>query len=95
MKNALVEEHDSIRMVKRYHGLLQPVYSIVTNEIACIESHLTLQMSFKAIDNSVGPNGLVLTLLVFGAYSRMTKLDILFPSISKRAVAMKKAGDKV
>jgi len=32
-------------------------------------------MAFKAINNSIGPNGLVPTLLVFGAYPHITNLD--------------------
>jgi len=34
-------------------------------------------MSFKAINDSAGPNGLVYTLLVYGAYPRMVKSDPL------------------
>ena len=95
VKNALVEAHHSIGMVERYHGPLRRVYSIVTSEIPGIEPDLALQMSFKAINDSVGPNGLVPTLLVFGAYPRMTELDAPSPSISQRAMAMKKAMDEV
>ena len=51
-------------------------------------------MSFKAINNSVGPNGLVPTLLVFGAYPRMTESDAPAPSITQRVIAMRKAIDE-
>jgi hypothetical protein len=34
-------------------------------------------MSFKAINDSIGPDSLVPTLLVYGAYLRMTKSDPL------------------
>ena len=52
-------------------------------------------MSFKAIHDSVGPNGLVPTLLVFGAYPRMTESDAPSPSITQCVMAIKKAMDKV
>ena len=52
-------------------------------------------MFFKAINDLVGPNGLVFTLLVFGAYPRITELDALTSSITQRAIAMKKAIDEV
>ena len=95
IKNAPVEAHHSIGMVERYHGPLQRVYSIIITEISGIEPELALQMSFKAINDSVGPNGLVPTLLVFGAYPRMTELDAPSPSITQRGIAMKKAMDEV
>ena len=82
VKNAPVDVHHSISMVERYHGPLRRVYSIIITKIPGIKADLTLQMFFKAINNSVGPNGLVSTLLVFGTYPRMTKMDAPFPSIT-------------
>jgi len=32
-------------------------------------------MAVKAVNNTAGPNGLVPTFLVYGAYLRMSKLD--------------------
>jgi hypothetical protein len=47
-----------------------------------------LQMAVKAINNSAGPDGIVPTLLVFGAYSRLTEIDPPSPSVTKRAEAI-------
>ena len=52
-------------------------------------------MFFKAINNSVGPNNLVLTLLVFGAYPHMTNIDIPLSSINQLSIAIYKAMEKV
>lgn len=52
-------------------------------------------MLFKAINHSIGFNGLVSTLLVFGAYSKMTEQDASFLSITERATAMLKVIDEV
>jgi hypothetical protein len=38
-------------------------------------------MAFKAINDSVGPNGLIPTLLVFGAYLRMVESDAPNPIV--------------
>ena len=38
-------------------------------------------MAVKAVGDTAGPGGLVLTLLVYGAYPRMTNLDPPAPSI--------------
>ena len=95
IKNAPVETHHSIGMVERYHGPLRQVYSIITTEIPGIKPELALQISFKAINDSVGPNGLVSTRLVFGAYPKMSELDVPSASITQRATAMKKAMNEV
>ena len=52
-------------------------------------------MAVKALNDTIGPNGLVLTLLVFGTFPRMLELDPLAPSITKRAAAIRKAIIKV
>jgi hypothetical protein len=44
-----------------------------------------LQMAVKAINNLVGPDGIVLTLLVFSAYPRLTEIDPLSSLVTKRA----------
>jgi hypothetical protein len=38
-------------------------------------------MAFKANNDSAGPNGLVPTLLVFGAYLRMAEADAPSPTV--------------
>ena len=48
-------------------------------------------MAVKAVNDTTSPNGLVLTLLVFSAYLRMTKLDLLALLITARAIAVHKA----
>ena len=48
-------------------------------------------MAFKAFNDTASPNGLVFTLLVFGAYPWMAKLDIPLPTVIQRVNAVKKA----
>jgi len=48
-------------------------------------------MAVKAINDIAGPNGLVPTLLVFGAYPRMTSADLPALSIIKRSKAIQDA----
>ena len=42
-------------------------------------------MAVKAINDTAGPNGLVPTLLVYGAYLRISNLGPPAPSIMERA----------
>ena len=47
-------------------------------------------MAVKAVNNTAGPNGLVPTLLVYGAYLRISNLDPPAPSITERAAIIRK-----
>ena len=47
-------------------------------------------MAIKAVNNTTGPNGLVPTLLVYGAYLRMSNLDPPAPSITEQAAVIQK-----
>ena len=46
-------------------------------------------MAVKAVNDSAGPNGIVPTLLVFSAYPRLTKMDPLSLSVTKRIEAIR------
>ena len=50
-----------------------------------------LQMAVKAVNDTAGPDRLVPTLLVFGAYPRMTAESLPSPSMVKRSEAVQKA----
>jgi hypothetical protein len=52
-------------------------------------------MAVKAVNDTAGLNRLVPTLLVYGAYLRMTNLDPPAPSITDRATAIRKAMSKI
>jgi hypothetical protein len=52
-------------------------------------------MAVKAINNTAGPNGLVPTLLVYGAYLRISNLDPPALSITEQAAIIRKAMAKI
>ncbi|KAI1006916.1 hypothetical protein K3495_g1304 [Podosphaera aphanis] len=52
-------------------------------------------MAIKAINDTAGLNGLVPTLLVFGAYPRLTDSNPPTPSIAQRAAAIKIAMEEI
>ncbi len=56
-----------------------------------ISKEIALQMIVKAINDTVGPDDLVPTLLVFGAYPRMHAMDPPASSIIQRAMTIEKA----
>jgi len=70
-----IKAYNSIGIVKLYYKLICRVYLIITIKIPNISKDIALQMAFKAINNILGPNKLVLILLVYSAYSRIIKYN--------------------
>jgi hypothetical protein len=64
-----------VGIVKRYYRLIRKAYSIIIAKILNISKDIVLQMAFKAINNIVRLNRLVLTLLVYSAYPQITEHD--------------------
>jgi hypothetical protein len=66
---------------------------VIKNEIkgTGIDRAIMLQMAVKAINDTAGYDSIVLTLLVFRAFPRMTHIDPPAPSIAQQATAIKKA----
>ena len=67
-------------IIKHYYKLICQAYSIIIAKIPDIGKDMALQMAFKAINDIAGPEGLVPTLLVYGAYLQITKHDPPSPS---------------
>jgi hypothetical protein len=49
----------------------------------------------KAVNNTSSPDSLILTLLVFSTYFKITKLDPLTPLITAYTIAIRKAIAKI
>ena len=67
-KTIPVEAHWSIKKVKHYYIVLRCTYQIVSKELPNLNKEMALQMAIKAINDIVGPNRLILTLLVFSTF---------------------------
>ncbi|KAI0994902.1 hypothetical protein K3495_g13278 [Podosphaera aphanis] len=82
-------------LVEQYHKPLRRAYEIIKEEIGASDTEeqrgIILQMDVKAINDTAGYDGIVPTLLVFGAFPRISNMDPPAPSITKRAAALKKA----
>jgi hypothetical protein len=90
VKKVPVKAYNSIGLVKRYHALLRRAYESIKKELKNkhINKDMILQMAVKAVNDSAEPDGIVLTLLVFGLYPRMTEIDPPSPTIAKKAEAI-------
>jgi hypothetical protein len=97
VKKVPVKAHNSVKQVKQYYTLLCCAYKILKTKLKNkhINKEIILQMAIKAVNDLAGPNKIVLTLLVFGLYLRIIKIDVLLPIIVKRAKAIYAATKKV
>ena len=76
-----VKAHNSVGIVERYYGPLCRIYYIIIAELLDIGKDIALQMAFKVINDSAGPDGLIPTLLVFRAYLFIVESDIPNPIV--------------
>jgi hypothetical protein len=88
-----VESHNSIGKLERYHAPLRRAFHMIAEDLRGqgLSSDHILQMAVKAVNDTAGPDGLVPTLLVFGAYPRLTDMSPPSPSIAARAAAIRRA----
>lgn len=87
-------------LVERYHAPLRRACSIILAELkedgnSAVQKSIILQMVVKSVNDTVGPKGLVPTLLVFGTYPRMTYLGPTASRIVQRAKTIKRAMEEV
>jgi hypothetical protein len=71
-----VESHNSLGIWERYHGPLRRVYQKIEHEFPHVGPALLLRIAVKAINDAMGTNGLVPSLLVFGAVPRFLPMSI-------------------
>jgi hypothetical protein len=82
IKEISVETHNNIGKIERYYQPLRRVYKIIRDEFQDgINAKTTLQITIKAINDSAGLDGIMLTLLVFRAYPKMTEGSIPSPFV--------------
>jgi transposase InsO family protein len=74
-----VEAHNSLGIGERYHGPLRRVYQKIEHEFPHVGPALLLRLSVKAINDTMGTNGLVPSLLVFCVVPRFPPMSIDLP----------------
>lgn len=78
-KSVLLEPVNNTKIVEQYHTLMFRAQIIIQNETSDLHKEETLQMTVKAINNLVRPDGVVPTLLEFGALPRRNILVLSIP----------------
>jgi hypothetical protein len=97
VKEIPVETHNLVGKIKQYHGFLHRVYKIIYNELRGTKTSakISLQITIKTINNSAGPNSIILILLVFEAYPRMVNNSALSPTVTKKTEAIRKTTKEI
>jgi hypothetical protein len=68
-----VEAYYLIGKIEKYYGPVRRAYEIIIKELGItISPSNALQMAIKSVNDTAGSDGLVSTLLIFGAYPRLT-----------------------
>ena len=86
-KSIFVEAHWSIEIVEKYHSMFCRAYLMIMKNLIVIGTgtgiikKMKFQMTVKAVNDTADDNGLIFTLLMFEAYSRMQEFDLSFSII--------------
>lgn len=91
-KSVPVDCSNAMIFVERYHLHLRRAFNIIKSEALDLDYEEALHLAVKSINDPAGPDGLVPTLLVYGAHPRLelpTKIPA--PSMIQRASALRKA----
>jgi hypothetical protein len=79
-----------VGLIEQYYALLCCAYKILKTELKNkhINKKIILQIAVKAVNDLARPDRIVLILLVFGLYLRITEINVPLPIIVKRAKAI-------
>ncbi len=83
-----VESHNSIGSAERYHGPLRRTFNEIKHENQKLNRKIALRIAVKAMNDTLEPNGLVPSYLVFGCVPRFPAVDSKLPNQQSRMDAL-------
>ena len=86
-----VQSHNAIGIGERYHAPLRRIFDKINLDAPRIDPHLALQIAVKAMNDTMGPEGLVPSMLVFGVLPRMPPRQADLPGHEERMRALRAA----
>ena len=75
-----VESHNSIGNGERYHSPLRRIFNKINHDQPSLDFEYALRLSVKSMNDTMGPNGLVPSFLVFGTLPRFPFLNTNLPN---------------
>jgi hypothetical protein len=88
LRHTGTESHNSLGAGEQIHSKLRAVFRKLTFEHPKLSPELRLSIAVKALNDTAGPDGLVPSLLVFGALPRPPEIRKEFPAQRARFQAM-------
>ena len=86
-----VQSHNAIGVEERYHSPLRRIFEKIFEEVPNIDPHWALQLAVKSMNDTVGPDGLVPSMLVFGVMPRFPPIRADLPKHEERMRAIQVA----
>ena len=83
-----VESHNSLALGERYHAPLRRIYNKIRASHPSVQPDIALRLACRAMNDTMGPDGLVPTLLVFGALPRLPTSHSANPTQEERQRAL-------
>lgn len=88
LKVSGVESHNALGVGERYHAPLRRLYLKIRRDVPNMDRDLALKIANKAMNDTMGPEGLVPTLLVYGALPRFSPSSTDLPGHVEKMEAM-------
>lgn len=86
-----IEHHNALGSGKRYHDPLRRIFLKIRHKSPSIKPKLELRIALKAMNDTLGPEGLVPTLLVFGCLPIFPTVNTNLPGQRERRKALQQA----
>lgn len=86
-----VQSHNAIGIGERYHDPLRRIFLRICEDVPDLDHHVSLQIAVKAMNDTMGPEGLVPSMLVFGTLPRLSPHSTTLPNHVDRMHAMEVA----
>ena len=83
-----IESHNSLGLGERYHSPLRRIFRKLKHEAPSLDNGLILRLATKAMNDTVGPEGYVPSLLVFGTLPRFPAVYSKLPDQKQRMEAL-------
>ncbi len=87
----MVEAHNSLGSGERCHAPLRRIFLKIREEYPKIDKNIVLKLAVRAMNDTMGPEGLVPSYLVFGCIPRFPSTDSTLPTQQQRMDAMQAA----
>ncbi len=94
IKKSGIQSHNSLGVGERYHQALRDTYGKLKFDHPSLQRQVLLALAVKAINDTLGPEGVVLSALVFGEFPCLLSFGgpvVPRASLAKRALAAQDA----